>query len=123
IRPGNVVTISAHSGVGKTAFVLCAILNLIDKLKPWFVSLEMPADELITRALCQLARIDIQDAMEGHLSDARVAEALMGLKRVCADVRFVGSYPRHNQGPTPAPTGTTDADYAAAADWLRSLEN
>ena len=78
IRPGNVVTISAHSGVGKTAFVLCAILNLIDKLKPWFVSLEMPADELITRALCQLARIDIQDAMEGHLSDAekqRLAQA------------------------------------------------
>ena len=61
--------------------------------------------------------------LEGHLSDARVAEALMGLKRVCADVRFVGSYPRHNQGPTPAPVGTTDADYAAAADWLRSLEN
>lgn len=78
LRPGNVLTISAHSGVGKTAFVLCAILNNIERLKPWFVSLEMPADELITRALCQLARIDIQDAMEGHLNDAekeRMAKA------------------------------------------------
>lgn len=70
IRPGNVVTVSAFSGVGKTAFVLCATLNLIEALKPWVVSLEMPADELITRALCQLAGIDIQDAMEGRLSDS-----------------------------------------------------
>ena len=31
---------------------------------------------------------------EGHIDDARVGEALMGLRRVCADVRFLGSYPR-----------------------------
>ena len=30
---------------------------------------------------------------EGHVDDARVGEALMGLRRVCADVRFLGSYP------------------------------
>lgn len=67
IRPGNVLTVSAPSGVGKTAFVLCAVLNLIERLKPWFVSLEMPADELITRALCQLAQVDIDLAMEDRL--------------------------------------------------------
>jgi prephenate dehydratase len=31
---------------------------------------------------------------EGHISDRRVAEALMGLKRICLQVRFLGSYPR-----------------------------
>ena len=31
---------------------------------------------------------------EGHVDDARVGEALMGLRRVCPDVRFLGSYPR-----------------------------
>ena len=31
---------------------------------------------------------------EGHVADARVGEALMGLRRVCSDVRFVGSYRR-----------------------------
>ena len=35
---------------------------------------------------------------EGHLDDARVGEALMGLRRVCADVRFLGSYPRRDGG-------------------------
>ena len=73
IRPGNVLTVSAPSGVGKTAFVLCAVLNLIDTLKPWFVSLEMPADELITRALCQFALVDIDAAMEGRLNNIEAA--------------------------------------------------
>jgi prephenate dehydratase len=31
---------------------------------------------------------------EGHVDDVRVGEALMGLRRVCADVRFLGSYAR-----------------------------
>lgn len=31
---------------------------------------------------------------EGHISDRRVSEALMGLKRICLDVRYLGSYPR-----------------------------
>jgi prephenate dehydratase len=33
---------------------------------------------------------------EGHVTDRRVGEALMGLHRVCADVRFLGSYERHD---------------------------
>ena len=31
---------------------------------------------------------------EGHVDDARLAEAMMGLHRICADVVFLGSYPR-----------------------------
>ena len=34
---------------------------------------------------------------EGHVQDARVGETLMGLRRVCAEVRFLGSYPRADQ--------------------------
>ena len=58
---------------------------------------------------------------EGHVDDARVGEALMGLRRVCADVRFLGSYPRHDQGPTQVRAGTSDAEFAAAAAWLNRL--
>ncbi len=36
--------------------------------------------------------------IEGHVDDARVGEALMGLRRVCADVRYLGSYPRVDGG-------------------------
>ena len=31
--------------------------------------------------------------LEGHVQDERVGAALMSLHRVCADVRFLGSYP------------------------------
>src|SRR5256884_5911055 len=30
----------------------------------------------------------------GHVAEARLGEALQGLRRTCADVRFLGSYPR-----------------------------
>ena len=30
----------------------------------------------------------------GHVAQPAVGEALQGLRRVCADVRFLGSYPR-----------------------------
>lgn len=62
---------------------------------------------------------------EGHVAEARLGEALMGLHRVSADVRFLGSYPRARLDPAAnrgefAP-GTTDADYAEAAGWLTHI--
>ncbi len=63
----------------------------------------------------------------GHVADVRLGEALQGLRRVCADVRFLGSYPRHRwngttgERPVPAPAGLSDADYADAAAWLARL--
>ncbi|MFD6528522.1 prephenate dehydratase [Streptomyces sp. NPDC060184] len=58
---------------------------------------------------------------EGHISDRRVGEALMGLKRICPNLRFLGSYPRAGVGPedvAPLRVGTSDPDFAAASDWL-----
>ncbi|MET7864551.1 prephenate dehydratase [Micromonospora taraxaci] len=63
----------------------------------------------------------------GHVADVRLGEALQGLRRVCADVRFLGSYPRHRwaeaagERPVPAPAGLSDVDYADAAAWLARL--
>jgi prephenate dehydratase len=55
----------------------------------------------------------------GHVADARMGEALQGLRRVCADVRFLGSYPRAGaERPATGPVGTSDADFADAAAWL-----
>lgn len=58
---------------------------------------------------------------EGHIAEARVGEALMGLRRVCADIRFLGSYPRLDEVETSVRTGTGDADYADATSWLARL--
>src|SRR6185437_3560886 len=55
---------------------------------------------------------------EGHVFDARVGEALAGLKRICTDVRFLGSYPRADGVPPTMRRGTADADFEAAAAWL-----
>ncbi|MFI7435213.1 prephenate dehydratase [Micromonospora haikouensis] len=63
----------------------------------------------------------------GHVAEPRLGEALQGLRRVCAQVRFLGSYPRHRwaqpagERPIPAPAGLSDADYADAAAWLARL--
>lgn len=60
---------------------------------------------------------------EGHIGDARMAEALMGLHRVAAQVVFLGSYPRADQVTPQVAAGTSNADYAAAAAWLDRLRN
>jgi prephenate dehydratase len=60
---------------------------------------------------------------EGHIDDRRVGEALMGLRRICADVRFLGSYERHD-GKAPAiRPGTSDAEFEDAGSWLRRLRD
>jgi prephenate dehydratase len=59
---------------------------------------------------------------EGHLADARVGDALAALRRICANVRYLGSYPRGGPGePKPLPPGRDDAAFADAAAWLRQL--
>lgn len=65
---------------------------------------------------------------EGHIGDRRVAETLMGLKRICPNVRFLGSYPRAGGEPDAVPEtavrpGTADADYVAAAEWLARCQD
>ena len=58
---------------------------------------------------------------EGHVDDARMAEAMMGLHRVCRDVVFLGSYPRADLTESIIRHGTSNQEYAAAATWLRKL--
>ncbi len=60
--------------------------------------------------------------VEGHVEDARVAEALMGLHRVCLDVRFLGSYPRHDGKAPVLRSGVADQDFAEAREWLANLK-
>lgn len=63
---------------------------------------------------------------EGHISDRRVGEALMGLKRICPKVRFLGSYPRAGvtvKDVQALRRGTSDAEFMAASDWLARAQD
>ena len=58
---------------------------------------------------------------EGHIDDARVGEALAGLHRLCAQVRFLGSYARHDGQAPIIRRGTTNDDFAESRSWLREI--
>ena len=63
---------------------------------------------------------------EGHISDRRVGEALMGLKRICPKVRFLGSYPRAGvavEDVAALRRGTSDGEFMAASDWLARAQD
>jgi prephenate dehydratase len=47
----------------------------------------------------------------------------MGLRRNCADVRFLGSYPRVDGVRTEVAPGDTDRDFRDAEVWLARLRS
>ncbi|WP_062210575.1 prephenate dehydratase [Demequina oxidasica] len=59
----------------------------------------------------------------GHVAEARMAEVLIGLKRTCPHVVFLGSYPAVNSPQTPIVPGTSNADFESARDWVRGLRS
>ena len=60
---------------------------------------------------------------DGHLADARVGEALSALRRVCADVRVLGSWARADGVSAEVRRGTSDEDFRDAAAWLARLRD
>jgi prephenate dehydratase len=60
---------------------------------------------------------------EGHIGQARVAETLAAIRRECADVRFLGSYPRADGLAANERPGTSDADFADAHAWVERVRN
>ncbi|WP_337062786.1 prephenate dehydratase [Kineococcus sp. G2] len=121
-RPGAV---PERTGDDKTSLVL-----FLREERPG--ALVEALEQFVTRGI-NLTRIESRPAgdalgrycfsidCDGHLQDARVGEALMGLHRVCERVRFVGSYPRADGGHAVLGSGPTDAAFARAQDWLEHL--
>lgn len=58
---------------------------------------------------------------EGHVLDERVGEALVGLKRVCLGVRFLGSYPRADEVEVRVSPDISDDAFHEARAWLDTL--
>ena len=58
---------------------------------------------------------------EGHINEARVGDALTGLRRICEDIRFLGSYPRADKVSPTTTSTTSDQAFKSSNDWLESV--
>jgi prephenate dehydratase len=121
-RPG---TLPERTGADKTTLVLFqrddhsgGLLELLEQFAVRGINmsrLESRPTKASMGAYC--FSIDI----EGHVLDERVGEALLGLKRVCADVRFLGSYPAAHGTAVQVAPQTSDEAFGDARAWLRGL--
>lgn len=59
----------------------------------------------------------------GHVGQASVGEALMGLHRICSDLRFLGSYPCYAAGQPALEPGLPDAAFTDAQSWLARIRS
>lgn len=122
-RPGSV---AARTGKDKTTLVAYmqedrsgALLEILEQFAVRGVNLtriESRPTKTVLGSYC--FAIDA----EGHLHDNRVAEALLGLHRICRGVIFLGSYARADSQEPDVQPGFSDADFRSAADWLANLE-
>ena len=123
-RPGPV---GPPTGADKTTLVLFmredhpgALLEILEQFASRGVNLSRIESRPTKRTLGDYCfSVDA----EGHVSDARLAEALMGLHRTCAGVVFLGSYPRADRAEVSVRLGTSNQDYAEALAWLERLRN
>jgi prephenate dehydratase len=58
---------------------------------------------------------------EGHINDARVGDALTGLRRICEDIRFLGSYPRADKVAPTTTKATSDDSFKSSNNWLEDV--
>lgn len=127
-RPGQPPLPSGHDKTTLVAFIsddhAGALLEVLTEFAVRGVNLtrieSRPTGE-------RLGRYCFSIDCEGHVDDARVGEALTGLRRVCPDVRFLGSYPRADDGPAAEESRRTakerDSVYRDAAAWLGRIRN
>lgn len=114
-----------RTGADKTSLVVHlpsnqagALLEMLEQFAVRGVNLSRIESRPIGDAL---GRYSFSIDAEGHIDDERVAEALMGLHRVCPYVRFLGSYPRVDAPEGVLRVGTSDEDFRAARQWLSEV--
>ncbi|MCB0916930.1 MAG: ACT domain-containing protein, partial [Actinobacteria bacterium] len=94
-RPG---TLPAPTGCDKTSLLLFmkanrsgALLEILTEFAVRGINMTRLESRPTRQVLGEYCfSVDI----EGHVAEARIGEALIGLHRICADVVFLGSYPR-----------------------------
>lgn len=121
-RPGRP---PAPTGADKTSLLLFmranrsgALLEILNELAARGINMTRLESRPTRKVLGEYCfSVDI----EGHVDEARVGAALIGLHRICADIVFLGSYPRLDGRAPDLPHGVSDTDFAEGEEWLRRL--
>lgn len=122
---GHPGVVPAPTGTDKTTLVVHlpdnesgALMAMLEQFSVRGVNLSRIESRPIGDAL---GRYSFSIDVEGHIRDERVGEAVMGLRRRCPYVRFLGSYPRADDVAPTVHAGTADADFVSARTWLQAL--
>ena len=82
-QKSDYIIVAARPSVGKTAFAVSLIRNMIRKGKRVaFFSLEMPATQIITRLLSCTSRVDLSKLFTGNLTDTDVSHITSAAEKI-----------------------------------------
>lgn len=123
-RPGKIPSPSGHDRTSLVAFIGAdhagALLEVLTEFSVRGVNLTFIQSRPTGAGLGDYHFII--DA-EGHINDERVGEALMGLRRICADVRYLGSYPRADKVAPTTNRNAHDENFVEASEWLAAVRS
>jgi len=123
-KPGRLPSPTGHDRTSLAVFIGAdhagALLEILTELAVRGVNLTFIQSRPTGRELGHYHFV--MDA-EGHVMDARVGDALSALKRICEDVRFLGSYPRADRISPTRDATTSDTSYYVSSEWVEALRS
>ena len=119
------VPVGEPTGADKTSLIVelpddrsGSLLDLLEQFATRGVNLTLLASRPIGD---RMGRYRFVIDAEGHVLDARVADALLGVKRFSPRVVFLGSYPRADRVAATIRDAHDDEAFRDARDWLRRI--
>ena len=123
-KPGSVPNPTGHDRTSLAAFIGAdhagALLEVLTEFAVRGVNLTFIQSRPTGR---ELGHYHFIIDAEGHINEERVGDALTGLRRICEDVRYLGSYPRADKVAPTTTKATTDQAFKAADNWLTEIRS
>lgn len=121
-KPGTVPAATGHDRTSLAAFIGAdhagALLEVLTEFAVRGVNLTFIQSRPTGR---ELGHYHFIIDAEGHINDERVGDALTGLRRICEDVRYLGSYPRADKVAPTTTKSTSDQSFLSADKWLSEV--
>lgn len=122
---GRTVAPQPPTGADKTSLIVelpddhpGALLDMLEQFSTRGINLSLLASRPIGD---ELGRYRFVIDADGHILDERMADALLGLRRSCPKVVFLGSYPRADHAVVHYRDRYADGVFIEARDWLHGL--